>query len=136
MGAVPIFRISQNAVVTVGRSLTRLSLFRGEFGERFLQSLAAGMAVQHEDPVAENHRRAWLQRERDGLLLRIVALPSERVGGKQAVASGVPVGRMAVVGRMVEDDDRHGSPSIVPLSAIQGPRVPHTASPSVPSLAR
>ena len=62
-------------------------------------------------------------------------LLAHRVGGEQTVAARVPVGREAGIRRVVEHDDASPAPSpTVPVSMVQRPRVPQTASPLSPSL--
>src|SRR3954470_10498719 len=69
-----------------------------------------GRAVEERDAMAERDRRT--RRDRDVQLLLAFGedLFTHRIGGKEPVAAGVPVGREARVARVVEHRDRHGFP--------------------------
>ena len=62
------------------------------------------VGVKH-DPVAEGGRLALLQREIQGLFLRVKHADPQRIGGKKSVSARVPGGRIPGVLRLIEDSD-------------------------------
>ena len=88
------------------RLRTSLPPFR-EAGVLALEVGGRGRAIENQDPVAELHGGAGLDRDRHrGFLVRESA-GAKRVGGEQPVAPRVPVGGEIGIGRMVENRQRH-----------------------------
>src|SRR6185436_4572236 len=76
-----------------------------ETAEAGLDILRGGRRRQDEQPMAEGHGPAGVEREVQLFLAVRVGLRAERVGREQAVAAGVPVRGVGRVPGMVEEGE-------------------------------
>ena len=104
----------------------------------YSRSRRSGVAfsIENQDAIPERHRRAGLQREFERRLLAVAERLSARAGWRRTGRSRARASRSGSRGSSGDRGSR-ASPArrpIVPVSIVHLPRVPHTASPFLPSL--
>jgi len=96
------------ATAAAGASLVILESFFGHIKgmEQLLEAVGRRGAAENDDAMAEDDRGAWGHGDVERLLALGEDLLAHRVGGEQAVAASVPVGREARIPWVIQDRQR------------------------------